>query len=73
MMPAPKTPQPDHSEPWTATEAAQFIERNTMKGSSVEGAATIVVRDLIKLWEKHGKIRAGRHHNDTGTRINRRT
>ena len=73
MMPAPKTPQPDHSEPFTLTEAAELAYRTTMRGSKEETAAVQSAYALFRVWEKHNKIRAGRHHNDTGTRIHRRT
>ena len=69
-MPAPKTPQPDHSTPACANPAIDFMKEQPTEGGFM--AAMEATYDLANLLSKHNLIRAGQHYNDTGTRIHRR-
>lgn len=69
-MPAPKTPQPDHTTPARADPAIDFMKEQPTEGAFL--AAMEATYDMTRILANHNLIRAGRHHNDTGTRIPRR-
>jgi hypothetical protein len=71
-MPAPKTPQPDHTNPATVDEALELIQKETTRGSKAESAASSAVYELVRVMEKHRAIRDGEDNNDTGICIRRR-